>query len=305
MTDLFRAYFDPNKHAQEIPIDLVVSDDKVDAEYVGKLAEDVGDPREMKAIVVIKHPKEEVYSVLDGHHRYRLHREAGCDTIRAAVVDDYVGLGFFLTQKGVFQPTPKFTKYVRVPLKRFIANTESFLREPFEVLKRQRKPPVDGAECGTLAPALEVRIQTTDRRRMAVLDIVGSYEEDLPAGFERFFKWAGPKGYVAGPAVGIYHDNPMDVAPEDLRSTVGCITTEAAEAEGDFHIEIIEPRTEAVILHRGPHEETGSTYDLLVDHINREGYSIAGPPMELFLNDWTDTPPEQLLTEIRIPVERV
>jgi hypothetical protein len=147
MTDLFRAYFDPNKHAREIPVGLIVTDNKVDEDYVGKMAEGVDDPREMKAIVVIKHPKEEVYSVLDGHHRYRLHLETGCDTIRAAVVDDYVGLGYFLTKKGAFQPTAKFTKYIRVPIKRFISQTEAFLREPFEVLKRQPPPPEDRGEC--------------------------------------------------------------------------------------------------------------------------------------------------------------
>jgi hypothetical protein len=139
MTDLFRAYFDPGKHAQELPIELVVSDEKVDEEHVARIARGGMDPSTMRPIVVIKHPKEQVYSVIDGHHRFSLIRGMGCDTIRAAVVDDYVGLGFYLTKKGVFQPTREFTKYVRVPVKRFIWWTTGFLKDPRSLLKKLPK----------------------------------------------------------------------------------------------------------------------------------------------------------------------
>ncbi len=136
MTDLFRAYFDPKKHAKEIPCELIVSDEKVDEEHVARIGEGGLDPATMRPIVVIKHPKEEVYSVLDGHHRFSLIKDMGCETIRAAVVDDYVGLGFFLTAKGVFQPTAEFTKYVRVPLKRFILWMTSFLKDPRSLIRK-------------------------------------------------------------------------------------------------------------------------------------------------------------------------
>ncbi|UCC93139.1 MAG: ParB N-terminal domain-containing protein, partial [Thermoplasmata archaeon] len=110
-------------------------DEKVDEDHVARIGEGGMDPATMRPIVVIKHPKEEVFSVLDGHHRFRLIRDMGCETIRAAVVDDYVGLGFFLTKKGVFQPTPEFTKYVRVPIKRFVFSMTEFLRDPLALLK--------------------------------------------------------------------------------------------------------------------------------------------------------------------------
>jgi hypothetical protein len=149
MTDLIRAYFDPDKHSVDLPIGLIVSDDKVDEDYVASIGEGGLDPATMRPIVVIKHPREEVYSVLDGHHRCRLVRDMGCDTIRAAVVDDYVGLGFFLTKKGVFQPTPEFTKHVRVPLKRFVASTTEFLKDPLSLLKKgpERSSEEVSAEC--------------------------------------------------------------------------------------------------------------------------------------------------------------
>jgi len=136
MTDLFRAYFDPEKHGQDIPVELIVSDEKVDEEHLARIGGAGLDPETMRPIVVIRHPKEEAYSVLDGHHRFRLIKDMECDTIRAAVVDDYVGLGFFLTKKGAFQPTPEFTKHVRLPIKRFIWWMTGFLKDPLSFMKK-------------------------------------------------------------------------------------------------------------------------------------------------------------------------
>ena len=95
------------------------------------------DPSSVKAIVVIKHPRQDVYAVLDGHHRLHALRAMGVGKVRAAVVDDYVGLGFHLTKRGAFQPSPEFTRHVRVPLKRFLAFMERFLKDPDGVLREQ------------------------------------------------------------------------------------------------------------------------------------------------------------------------
>jgi hypothetical protein len=126
MTDLIRAYTMPDKFAVDLPIDKIVCDDNIDYEYVQKLAGKM-DASKLKPIVVIKHPYKELYAVLDGHHRFKAARLKGLNKIKAAIVDDYVGLGFELTRQGVFQPSPEFTKYVRLPLKRFIEYMQDFL----------------------------------------------------------------------------------------------------------------------------------------------------------------------------------
>jgi len=125
MTDLIRAYTRPDKYAVDLPIDKVVCDEDVDDDYVQRLAE--MDLSKLKPIIVIKHPHKEIYAVLDGHHRFKAARLSGVRMIKAAVVDDYVGLGFELTRQGVFQPSPDFTRYVRLPLKRFVDYMRDFL----------------------------------------------------------------------------------------------------------------------------------------------------------------------------------
>ena len=126
MTDLIRAYTMPNKFAVDLPVDKIVCDENIDYDYVRKLARKM-DASKLTPIVVIKHPDKELYAVLDGHHRFKAARLKGLSKIKAAIVDDYVGLGFELTRQGAFQPSPEFTKYVRVPLKRFIEYMQDFL----------------------------------------------------------------------------------------------------------------------------------------------------------------------------------
>ena len=137
MTDLFRAYASPDKHSREISIDRIVCDVKVYDGWVDELTNNCGHPSEFKAIVVVKHPKQDIYAVLDGHHRFQAAKRTGMTTIKAAVVDDYIGLGFHLTKHGTFQPPPEVTKYIRVPIKRFTTFMERFLKSPREVLQQQ------------------------------------------------------------------------------------------------------------------------------------------------------------------------
>ena len=115
----------PEKFAVDLPLEKIVCDENVDSEYARSLA--VVDVSKFKPIVVIKHPKKEIYAVLDGHHRLKAVKLKGLKTIRAAVVDDYTGFGFELTKKGILQPSAEFTRYIRVPIKRFAEDMRRFL----------------------------------------------------------------------------------------------------------------------------------------------------------------------------------
>ena len=127
MTDLLRAYATPNKYAVELHMDEIVCDENIDIEYAESLAKH--DVSKMTPIIVIKHPSKRLYAVLDGHHRFKAAQLRGLKSIRAVVVDDYVGLGFDLTSKGGFLPSPELTRHIRVPIKRFVQYIQSFLLE--------------------------------------------------------------------------------------------------------------------------------------------------------------------------------
>ena len=90
----------------------------------------------IKAIVVVKHPKKDYYAVLDGHHRFWAQKTLGYATIKCAVIEDFFGLGFHMTKNGIFQPDPRFTRYVRIPLKRFYSYITEFIKDPENSLKK-------------------------------------------------------------------------------------------------------------------------------------------------------------------------
>jgi AraC family transcriptional regulator len=150
----------------------------------------------------------------------------------------------------------------------------------------------------------DVRFEMSEERRLACIDVKGHYEEVLSPGFARLMAWAAPKGIVRGPPLGIYLDSPQDTPREECRSKLGVPVSEDAREEGEVHIETVGPREEAVLLHKGPYEETAASYGKVFDTIFRTGYRVAGAPMEVYLTDPQAAPSEELLTEIRVPVKR-
>ncbi|MEW6367461.1 MAG: GyrI-like domain-containing protein [Acidobacteriota bacterium] len=58
------------------------------------------------------------------------------------------------------------------------------------------------------------------------------------------------------------------------------------------------------VLHVGPYEKLGETYNALVSAAAERGYDCAGPGHEVYLSDPRRTAPERLKTIVRIAVRR-
>jgi len=58
----------------------------------------------------------------------------------------------------------------------------------------------------------------------------------------------------------------------------------------------------ATCLYTGPYNEIGKGYDALVDWIKEHRLEPTGVAYEIYLNDPTQTHPDNLLTEIRFPI---
>ena len=59
----------------------------------------------------------------------------------------------------------------------------------------------------------------------------------------------------------------------------------------------------AKIIHKGPYEECGPTYEKLFAWLAAKGKEIVAPTREVYLNDPHDVSPEEILTEIYAPIE--
>ncbi len=123
-TDVFQH---PDKYAVRLPIEKLVADSKVSRQGVAVYIHKITENQKIKPIIVVKHPRKELYAVLDGHHRYYAYLELGRKEIDCAIAGDYSSVVFYLTQHGYFQPSAEFTKEVRQPAVRLNQNLRQFL----------------------------------------------------------------------------------------------------------------------------------------------------------------------------------
>lgn len=137
--NLITAYANPDRHVKKIPSHKLIADSKVDWSGVYRYKEKIKDGGDVRPIVVIRHPKKDVYAVLDGHHRFWAQKEMNINRIDCVIVNDDTGVFFNLTKEGVFQPSPEITRYVRIPLKRALRYIDEFINCPERMLEFQNR----------------------------------------------------------------------------------------------------------------------------------------------------------------------
>ncbi len=156
--------------------------------------------------------------------------------------------------------------------------------------------------------ALDVSVKNVEPMTAAFLAMTGPFDQ-IPAAFGRLIGWIGSKGYApAGPPFGIYYDDPAQVSSSDLKWELDFpinsqVSPEGPDAEG-LGVKRFEGGLYAFAVHKGPYDEVGPVYGAVAAWTGENGYVIAGPPQEVYLSDPNSTPPDDLLTEIRFPVQK-
>lgn len=153
---------------------------------------------------------------------------------------------------------------------------------------------------------MEVSIETLEPIRVAFTRHIGPYSECGEA-WNRLMMWAGPKGLIGPRTVilGGSYDDP-DVTPPDKIRYDACLTVEGdVSAEGDVGIRMVGGGRYAKATHIGPYEKLGECYQGLIGGwIPRNGHRAGSEPcLEFYRNDLRDTPPEQLRTDVYVPLE--
>jgi len=135
MINPFEKLINPEKHSQRIEIKKIVAAPKLHREGVERYKKHILDGKPIKPIVVLKHPTEEMYAVLDGHHRFYALLELGAQTIDASVISSRTKFLFNRTKEGWLQPTPAMTKYIHAPVLAFAKYINEFVKKPKKHLK--------------------------------------------------------------------------------------------------------------------------------------------------------------------------
>jgi len=109
---------------------------------------------------------------------------------------------------------------------------------------------------------------------------------------------------IRGTMIGVYYSSPADTKPADLAWEVGFPVAEGTAPRPPLVMKEWKWPTAAVAVHKGAYAKTGETIQRLMDWIGAGGYAVAGPTMERYLNNPMQVKPEELLTEIWIPVKK-
>jgi AraC family transcriptional regulator len=136
----------------------------------------------------------------------------------------------------------------------------------------------------------------------------GAYKE-IPEMLKALFAYAKEKGItLSGAPVFVCHEKDLDEAcmadKAGLADLEACFpVAKRARGKGEISCYTLEGASMAKIVHKGPYEECGPSYQKLFDYAATSGRKISGPIREVYLNDPMEVKPDEILTEICLPVK--
>ena len=141
--------------------------------------------------------------------------------------------------------------------------------------------------------------------KMIAMDHKGPYLE-IGNKFEQLGSIFGARGlwpHARGMA-GLYLDDPNSVAEAELRSVAGIIVAPEFDAPDDLKL-IEAPSGKMAVMHyKGPYAGLKAAYDYLygiwLPDSGKEPRDL--PVMEVYLNNPRDTVPDDLLTDVCVPI---
>jgi AraC family transcriptional regulator len=154
-------------------------------------------------------------------------------------------------------------------------------------------------------PMFTVDITDQPPRRVAAVAHTGPYPE-IGGAFEKLSAiiaacglWPAVRGGVA-----VYYDDPAAVEAAALRSQAGFVLDETAAVPAGLDDVRLAAGPAAVLHFKGPYAGLQAGYDYLYGTwLPQSGREPADAPVyEVYLNDPSDVPPEELQTDIVVPL---
>lgn len=159
-----------------------------------------------------------------------------------------------------------------------------------------------------MADVGKVSIQKTEPYTYVFIRKKGSYQQ-MGKAVQSLFASARLRGLTPTPPLhGVYYNSPQEVPEEaldwELRLPIfGPFPHQKANERG-IGVSRADSEQVAATIHKGPYDQVGKTYQVLGLWTAKNGYHVCGPAEEVYLNDPRETAPEDLLTEVRLPVSK-
>lgn len=154
--------------------------------------------------------------------------------------------------------------------------------------------------------AMDMDVRNVEAMRVACVRHVGPYINCEPA-WEMLCAW-GIRAGVFGPDtvfLGIAWDDPESTPPEAIRYDACCTIPDHVEPGEGVDVRRVGGGPHATCTQIGPFQGLEETYRGLYAAVLDRGLSLAEAPcFEIYRTDPKTTPPEKLVTELYLPLER-
>ena len=185
------------------------------------------------------------------------------------------------------------------------AFTDSYAMSPTAFRKRGELRPYTATQKPEVILMYSVEIRAEPARRLATLPHKGAYT-DIGRAFEKLGATIGARGLLArtGRMVGVYYDDPTAVASADLRSHAGLEVRADTRLDPPLEEIRLPAGLHAVLTFKGPYAGLPAAYDQLFSTwLPASGKEPGDSPVfEVYLNTPMDAAPEDLVTEICLPL---
>lgn len=153
----------------------------------------------------------------------------------------------------------------------------------------------------------DVTIRPEPARRLAAVAHEGHYMQ-IGQSFEKLGAILGSRGLwgKVGGLVGVYYDDPSATPAKDLRSHAGAVLPGGEDLpEGLEEVQLPAGRY-ACLRFKGPYSGLQAAYDYLFGPWLAQSGEEPGeaPAIEVYLNTPADTAPDNLLTDVCMPLKR-
>jgi len=161
------------------------------------------------------------------------------------------------------------------------------------------------AVCLAAAWGDEVKVQANTPFTYACLECSGSYAQ-IPAKVGEFIGEFFKQGLMpAGAMFGLYLNSPAEVKSEaELKWQVGFPVAAEAQVAAPLKKAEYKFTLVAYYLYKGPVDKVAESYGKIMQFLEANGYQVAGPCLERYLDNPQMVKPEEMRTEILFPVEK-
>ena len=151
---------------------------------------------------------------------------------------------------------------------------------------------------------MQVDIVNQPATRVAAVRHTGPYNQ-ISRAFEKLGSIAGPAG-LFGPntaMLGLYYDDPQSTPADKLRSDAAITVDEGVKVPSGLTEATVPGGRYARATYKGPYDGLPDAWTQVMEWFEKSGEQMGdGPSYELYRNDPSDTAPEDLITEIYLPL---